>query len=407
MKKLVLMLITLSVMFTGVACGQVSEKTVDGASNIIEDHVDSSDEMKDLPFEILRNTYNNYDSNNNFMISPLSIEITLAMLYNGAAGDTKELMTNTLGFDESLEELNKRFNMQSDDVLGIANGLWVNTIKGNAKETYINTLKNSYNAECISEDFGNATVNEINSFVDKNTYGMIKSIMDSVNTSDDAILINCVAFDDKWKTPYTESEIYKESKFTNINGEQDECTMLSRIFKNGNYLESDKLKAKGFIQEYKSEYKFISILPYEEGVDAINYTLDNLNSDTYKDFVTPLTGEYILRTELPQFKFENTLNLNSALNSMGLQGLLSDADYSNLVDTGRLSNATMLHKTYVELDATGTKAAAVTAMEIEGINGGEYKRPKEYVVYLDRPFIFIIADKSNDPIFIGVVKGLQ
>lgn len=239
---------------------------------------------------------------------------------------------------------------------------------------------------------------------------MIDSMIDSdsLDTNNGyCVLINCVAFNDKWKDKFKDIYIHDDQSFYNIEGKSDSCTLMYDKYKNENYLESEDIKATGFVKQYKSGYKFIAMLPFDDGIDGINYTLNNLNRDTYDNFLCPVEGDYELTTALPEFKFDNTINMNTVLKSMGLSGLLSNADYSNVSDDGNLDHIDMLHKAVIELDANGTKAAAATSIYMGAGAVIDHTKPKEYSVILNRPFIFVIADKSNDPIFIGVVKGIQ
>ena len=65
----------------------------------------------------------------------------------------------------------------------------------------------------------------------------------------------------------------------------------------------------------------------------------------------------------------------------------------------------MLHKTYISVDARGTKAAAVTVVEPGDSAAPIIEEPK--TVYLDRPFVYLIVDcGTNLPIFMGTVMGI-
>jgi serpin B len=62
----------------------------------------------------------------------------------------------------------------------------------------------------------------------------------------------------------------------------------------------------------------------------------------------------------------------------------------------------VLHKTHIELDAKGTKAAAATAVEAGA--KADFSEPEHKEVILDRPFVFAIMDSySTLPVFIGTV----
>ena len=75
------------------------------------------------------------------------------------------------------------------------------------------------------------------------------------------------------------------------------------------------------------------------------------------------------------------------------------ADFSGIAEGWPLMIDDVLHKTHIEVDETGTKAAAATAVGM----ADECKR-EQRTVTLDRPFLFMILDNNSRlPVFIGCV----
>jgi serpin B len=67
----------------------------------------------------------------------------------------------------------------------------------------------------------------------------------------------------------------------------------------------------------------------------------------------------------------------------------------------------VIHKTHIEVDARGTKAAAVTVVDMRAEGMAVEPDPVRTIVF-DRPFVFMIIDDDTDlPIFIGAVAGLD
>ena len=58
----------------------------------------------------------------------------------------------------------------------------------------------------------------------------------------------------------------------------------------------------------------------------------------------------------------------------------------------------MLHKTFISVDEKGTKAAAVTGIEVN-------KESAPAGIILDRTFVYAIVDSEGLPIFLGVYDG--
>ncbi|MBK5196262.1 MAG: serpin family protein, partial [Proteiniphilum sp.] len=120
----------------------------------------------------------------NFMVSPLSLSMALAMTLNGAAGDTKTAMQEALLWsdfpdEEAINSYYKKLNealLKTDPStrLSIANAIFTNqsvTINPN----FINTNQTWYDATVQRVDFSNpATTAVINQWASDHTNGLIK-----------------------------------------------------------------------------------------------------------------------------------------------------------------------------------------------------------------------------------------
>ena len=100
--------------------------------------------------------------------------------------------------------------------------------------------------------------------------------------------------------------------------------------------------------------------------------------------------------------------MSEILRNMGM----TDAFDSNRADLSGLGSSTegnlyisrVLHKTYISVDEKGTKAAAVTAVEVVPECAPIEER---YSVILDRPFVYFIVDQQTKlPIFMGTVMKI-
>jgi serpin B len=67
----------------------------------------------------------------------------------------------------------------------------------------------------------------------------------------------------------------------------------------------------------------------------------------------------------------------------------------------------VLHKTHIEVDRKGTRAAAVTAIEMDRCNAIAPIEEEPIRIILDRPFIYGIIDNATGlPVFLGCVNSL-
>lgn len=350
----------------------------------------------------------------NSLISPASAEFALTMAAMGANGDTQSEMLSVLCPGYTIEnltaytgDLNDPLTSSNMSSFHIANSVWTNEdILGDClNETYAATLKEEMNAEATMLPFDNDAVKEINNWVDDNTNGMIPTLLEEISPDAAMYLINAMAFEARWSDRYTQNQIHDEI-FTNAAGAEENAQMLRETGRF--YLENDD--ATGFIKFYEGgEYAFLAMLPNEEG--AIEDFVANMTTEDHMTFWNSMTRDYDVRTALPCFSYSYDTLMKDALIDMGMPTAFSDvlADFSPMVtdETVDLYINQVIHKTFIELDENGTKAAAVTAVEMfaESAMIEEPREVKE--VILDRPFVYAIVDASNGlPVFIGTVNSV-
>lgn len=98
--------------------------------------------------------------------------------------------------------------------------------------------------------------------------------------------------------------------------------------------------------------------------------------------------------------------MNRMLEEMGMTDAFNGevADFSRIANpsSGNLFISEVLHKTFIDVNENGTRAAAVTKVEMKLTSSPIGER-----VILDRPFVYAIIDTdTNLPIFIGSVIDL-
>ena len=197
----------------------------------------------------------------------------------------------------------------------------------------------------------------------------------------------------------------ENQKFTSSDGKESQVTMLSD--KESFYVE---LKGGvGFLKNYKGgDFAFVGILP-PEGMSNADY----LGSFTGQEFATSVLNKKSdkdVYVKLPEFSYDYTSTLNPYLKNLGIQkAFLPEADFSGMVERSQelgVKIDSVLHKTHIELDRNGTKAAAVTAVMM-AVNSVMPVEREKLEIYLERPFIYAIVDtKTGVPIFMGDVNKL-
>lgn len=152
------------------------------------------------------------------------------------------------------------------------------------------------------------------------------------------------------------------------------------------------------------QFKMSILLPHTDYItddvlaemDAENFAQWSAQADT-------------LSTELymPKFKSEFKMELKPSLIEMGMEKPFSaEADFSNFFqeDIGSdLSITKVIHQTFIEVNESGTEAAAATAVEIGRTSAGPKVPP---VVRIDRSFIYLIHEMHSGAIlFAGKITN--
>lgn len=350
--------------------------------------------------------------NENLLISPLSIQLALAMTANGADGQTRREMEALLGRGISLEQLNEYLNtfaegLPSDNKakLQIANSIWFrdDADRLTVEESFLQTNADYYEAEIYKRPFDETTVKEINGWVDQNTDGMIDRIVDEISKETMMYLINAIAFDAEWAEPYEENAI-RDGDFTDLSGTEQLVPMMHTT--ETTYLSDGN--ATGFIKPYSGgKYSFAVLLPNED-VSLYDY-INSLTADSLTETLSNAEQCTVI-TQLPKFRYEYELEMNDTLMEMGMPTAFDSAaaDLTKLgrSDEGNLYIGKVLHKTFIQVDGMGTKAGAVTAVEIND-ECLIMPEPEVKEVIVDRPFVYMILDnETNLPLFIGCVTEI-
>ncbi len=342
-----------------------------------------------------------HEEGENTLISPLSVMYALGMTANGAGGETLAQMEQVLGME--LQTLNEKLHAYRRDLpqgkkytLSLANSIWFK--EGlEVERSFLQTNADYYGADAYSAPFDKTTVKDINLWVKQNTNGMIPEILDELSDATVMVLINALAFEAEWAKPYTDSAV-REAAFTREDGVEQTATGMYST--ENRYLEDEN--ATGFIRYYADkQYAFVALLP-NEGVSVAEYVA-GLDGQALADMLAN-ASEQEVKTMIPKFETEYDLDLTDVLKAMGMTDAFGgEADFSGISQED-LFISSVIHKTKIQVDEKGTKAAAVTGVTLEA--GGIFEEPKK--VYLDRPFVYLLIDcKTNTPFFLGTMMDVN
>ncbi|NXK96222.1 SPB10 protein, partial [Formicarius rufipectus] len=390
----------------------------------------------------LFNKLNETSKGKNIFFSPWSISAALGLTYLGAKGNTAIEMAEVLHFTQAVgAEASSSVarpsrgrpkrrkmdpeNKQAADIhssfkqlltainkprstysLRSANRIYVEKTFL-LLPTYIQLSKNYYKAEPQKVNFKTApeqSGKEINAWVEKQTEGKIKNLLNSrdVTNSTRLILVNAIYFKAEWEVKFQGQ--YTDLKPFRLSKNKTKPVKMMYVRNTFPVLIMETMNFKMIELPYvKRELSMFILLPDDikdntTGLEQLEreLTYEKLSEWTESKKMT----ETLVDLYLPKFKLEERYDLTDNLVRMGMRSAFSiNADFSGMTEKGDLQISKVFHKSFVAVDEKGTEAAAATAVIIELTSA-----PIVHVLNfkVDHPFFFFIRhNKSKSILFFG------
>ena len=346
------------------------------------------------------------DDGKNVFISPFSVSSALAMTLNGASGDTKTAIAETLRLSGLSDgEINSAyrdlvtflFNLDRKVILEVANSNWYRE-EYSIKPAFRQVLADYYDAEIRAANFADpATVGLINGWIEDKTQGKIRNMLDQIPADAVMYLINAIYFKADWTYRFDEKLTQPAPFYREDGGPATVDLMHSKGVKLSHF--QDERVQLVDMPYGNGQYRMTILLP--QAGSSLEQFIDGMNPQDFEQYLNQadtMTAEVYL----PKFRLEYKTGLREALSEMGMGIAFTDeADLSALfVESLDLYISRILHQSFVEVNEKGSEAAAATVVEVSvtSIGGGGGPR----VVRIDRPFVFMIREQhSNTLLFAG------
>ncbi|XP_076671482.1 leukocyte elastase inhibitor isoform X11 [Andrena cerasifolii] len=353
----------------------------------------------------------------NLIMSPLSAAVVLAMAAYGARGETENQFkkvlhlpsTDSLG-TSGYQALIDNINNVKENTLVLANKVFTAekfSVKPSYRElteTYFRSITQLVNF--AKSDEAAAT---INTWVKENTNNRIDGIVSASDLDETTalVLVNAVYFKGQWRNKFNPT-FTRDMPF-HIN--EQTVKNVPTMHRQGSYRygELPNLNAKFVEIPYQgNELSMVIILPNEiNGLPMVEKKLQGMSiADILKQGY-----EREVQLQLPKFKIEKKIDLNSVLEKMGLTDMFTaHANFSGIADN-KLAVSKVVQKAFIEVNEEGSEAAAVTGV-ILTTRSMVYRTQ----LMIDHPFVYSIVsivdhpetgDKDAVPIFVGHVLELD
>ena len=341
----------------------------------------------------------------NMMISPMSLQYALGMLSNGCDETALKEITDAMGMnDYSLDMLNSFYYnltqtlVQEDEdfTLKLANAIWIQNDYQVGKD-FIQNNKALFHADVNNIDFYQAdkAKKTINEWASKATEGTIKDLSLQINELTRVVLANACYLKGKWTVPFDKKDTKKEI-FYNMDGSTSEANMmyLTEILNFRNSANEPYMMVE--LPYGNQTFSMIVVLP-KEG-KTLDDILPNINwSNMY------LGGQKV-HVQLPKFKIEAKYptEIMKCIKEMDINRIFIPGSLSGIND--ELFVSSIAQDTFIEVDEAGTEASAVTNMGMAGSAGPGSTPPPTPTIRMDRPFAFAICENTTGAVlFMGKV----
>ena len=349
----------------------------------------------------------------NQLLSPLSITYALGMLNNAAVGKTQQEINEVLGFGEAgaeainqfcLKLLTEAAGLDKETRVAIANNIYVNSARGYLlKSAFKEKAKTYYQADPETRDFFDGLTRDvINQWGSDHTEGMIKEVLkeDEFDPMTICYLLNALYFKGVWTQQFNPA-------------------YTQRTYFNNGKATADMMNQEGEFAYAQNELYQSVVMPYGNGAYQMTVFLPRYGK-TLDDVVAKLNGEnwtsagyrdYGVYLMFPRVETETDIRLEQIMSVLGMPSAFvpGEAQFPNLCYWGD-SEDNVKDDIYIDLmkqvakikvNEEGSEAAAVT---IIGMKDGAAAGYAEFVA--DRPFLYVISECSTGAIFfIGQYMG--
>lgn len=340
--------------------------------------------------------------NGNIAISPISVAMALQVVYNGASAGGAQAMAQTLQLgtlgaaqlnDDNAALQAALISSDSQVQVTVANSLWVHLNSAAVAPAFIQTDQTYYGAQV--GDLSGAPAN-VNAWVSQQTQGLITQIVPSGLDYAQlvALVANAIYFKGAWTHAFNPSQT-ADAAFTRSDGTQPLVPFMHQT-EVVPYVQGPNYQAISLAYG-QGHYAMLIVLP-EAGVDVASVAA-SLSGQSFAAMVASMqAGTGTL--SLPKFSTSYAQNLSATLGALGMTPVLCPSQA--LTDIGDGCISFVQHATTVEVDETGTVAAAATAVGVTAIATPQL--PPPFTMTMDHPFLYaIVNNDTGELLFIGAM----
>lgn len=331
----------------------------------------------------------------NAFYAPLSLQSALAMLREGAQGDSEAELRNLLrqGEDEAsahfgalLRALLAAHGEEGTPTLRIAQDVWVQEGQP-LQEAYLEATRRHFSASVLPAPFSSSPESAreaINARVAEQTENRIPSLMPegSVHAETRFVLTSALYFHGAWQSGFQAMQT-RDLPFHLADGTTVDVPTMQQTTRIG---------------IFRSQAVQMYTLPYQGGTMEMLFVLPadldgflsapDMMASVEEGLANMRTGE--ANIVVPTFEARFGFDAGAMLRTLGVEAIFSPtlADLGGISEDRPLFVDVIQHEAFVRVDETGTEAAGATGIGIRTTAMIEPEAP----AILDRPFAWFIRD---------------
>ncbi|CAF0894443.1 unnamed protein product [Brachionus calyciflorus] len=355
------------------------------------------------------------ENNQNFVVSPLSLFMSLLICYAGSKGATNQQLKQLLDIgyltDQQVFDFNRNFltytqnNLAPNPQVNIVNKLYLHE-DFKIKTSFENLIQNNFKSSLKKVNFENSksSANLINEWVASQTNQKIQQIIQesSLNEQTKMVLVNAIYFKASWMSPFDTVMTTQEDFFLS-NGISVKVPMM-KIY-NVNFKKLFRpagIDASTVEIPYSGEKISMTIVLPNKGVN-LEQVEKQLKIQNIQKILSLRMVKEPMNIFIPKFSIESDANMKDSLVRLGTSSLFDlTANFTGISDQNGLMVSDVLHKNTFEINEDGTEATSASAINFGLYAHGEEVFYQRINFVCNKPFLFIVHEKTyNNILFIG------
>lgn len=360
--------------------------------------------------------YKEISSTDNLIFSPLSLYSNLDIVSLGSQNeDVLREFDQVLGLTRYSREKNYKnmyksnYYYNDDGTCQMYNSVFLsNTYDYNS--SFIQILDDYY-TEAYQLNFNNQDdVREMVKWVNQSVQDNNFLNINDINLKDETLVyfFSTLYFKNKWANKYSSNKNTTDSFYLSNNEKINDVTYLNHkyfgtVYDYGTYL--------SVYDYYRNGQKIQYLVPKELDNDIFSLIDGNnflVEDETKKVQSKNNRKDIIVDLSLPKFNTSSFIDFKSSLSNLGLSSIFN----SNIDSLNKIFNNTdnpvyvdeIIQKNSISFNEEGTEAKTITisvgATSAAPFDGDTYK------IQLNQPFIYVIRDKNDLPLYIGNVNTI-